>query len=104
MLKNIRPVILFLFLIPSPDLFAQEKENDSLPVLAEYFNSIAPELIIEFVPKEDEKVQHMLKTRPDTFPDYTAVIFENIFNEYFEVISKKQVPRTHRVLYHMKRR
>lgn len=79
-------------------------KNISLPVLADYFNSIAPELIIEFVPKEDEKVQHMLKTRPDTFPDYTTSAFENLFLQYFEVISKKEVPGTHRILYHMKRK
>lgn len=79
-------------------------KNISLPVLAEYFNSIAPELIIEFVPKEDEKVQQMLKTRPDTFPDYTITVFEALFFQYFEVISKKNVPGTHRVLYHLKRK
>jgi hypothetical protein len=79
-------------------------KNISLPVLAEYFNHIAPELIIEFVPKEDEKVQQMLKTRPDTFPDYTTTVFENLFLQYFEVISKKKVPGTYRVLYHMKRK
>jgi ribosomal protein L11 methylase PrmA len=79
-------------------------KNISIPVLAEYFNSIAPELIIEFVPKEDEKVQQMLKSRPDTFPDYTFEVFENTFNQYFKTISKKQVPGTHRVLYYMKRR
>jgi hypothetical protein len=79
-------------------------KNISLPVLAEYFNSIAPELIIEFVPKEDEKVQQMLKTRPDTFPDYTITVFEALFFQYFEVISKKNVPGTQRVLYHLKRK
>lgn len=79
-------------------------KNISMPVLAEYFNGIAPELIIEFVPKEDEKVQQMLKSRPDTFPDYTIEVFENMFTQYFNIISKKQVPGTHRVLYYMKRR
>jgi hypothetical protein len=79
-------------------------KNISMPVLAEYFNDIAPRLIIEFVPKEDEKVQQMLKSRPDTFPDYTIEVFENMFTQYFNIISKKQVPGTHRVLYYMKRR
>lgn len=79
-------------------------KNISLRVLAHYFNSIAPELIIEFVPKEDVKVQQMLKTRPDTFADYTTTVFENMFLQYFEIISKKNVPGTHRVLYHMNRK
>lgn len=79
-------------------------KNISMPVLAEYFNDIAPELIIEFVPREDEKVQQMLISRPDTFHDYTIEVFENMFTQYFNIISKKQVPGTHRVLYYMKRR
>jgi hypothetical protein len=79
-------------------------KNISLPVLASYFNNIAPELIIEFVPKEDEKVQQMLQSRPDTFPDYTIPVFEALFFQYFEVISKKNVPGTHRILYHLMRK
>lgn len=78
--------------------------NISLPALAEYFNSISPELIIEFVPKEDEKVRQMLKSRPDTFPDYTETAFENYFSHYFHVITKATIPGTNRVLYHMKRK
>jgi ribosomal protein L11 methylase PrmA len=78
-------------------------KNISLPALAAYFNSIAPELIIEFVPKEDEKVKQMLSSRPDTFPDYTEAAFEENFLRYFHVISKQNVPGTPRVLYHMKK-
>jgi hypothetical protein len=78
-------------------------KNISLPALAEYFNNIAPELIIEFVPKEDEKVQQMLSSRPDTFPDYTQAMFEDAFFQYFQCVSKKPVPGTHRVLYYMKK-
>jgi hypothetical protein len=79
-------------------------KNISLPVLAEYFNKIAPELIIEFVPKEDEKVQHMLKTRPDTFIDYDQEHFEKYFYNYFEVLEKRPVAGTTRTLYRMKRK
>ena len=78
-------------------------KNISMPALAEYFNSIAPELIIEFVPKEDEKVKQMLSSRPDTFPDYTQAMFEEAFFQYFQCISKKHIPNTHRVLYFMKK-
>jgi ribosomal protein L11 methylase PrmA len=78
--------------------------NIGLPALAQYFSHIAPELIIEFVPKDDEKVQQMLKTRPDTFPDYTADNFEHFFSYYFQVITKKSIAGTNRLLYHMKRK
>jgi hypothetical protein len=79
-------------------------KNISLPVLAGYFNDIAPELIIEFVPKEDEKVQQMLKTRPDTFIDYDPAHFEHYFAKYFTIIEKKTVVGTSRTLYRMKRK
>ncbi|MBO9203962.1 MULTISPECIES: class I SAM-dependent methyltransferase [Niastella] len=79
-------------------------KNISLPVLADYFNDIAPQLIIEFVPKEDEKVQQMLKTRPDTFIDYDVHHFEQYFTRYFSIIEKVPVPGTHRILYYMKRK
>jgi hypothetical protein len=79
-------------------------KNISLPVLAEYFNKIAPELIIEFVPKEDEKVQHMLKTRPDTFIDYDQAHFEKYLSTYFDIIEKRPVAGTTRTLYRMKRK
>jgi hypothetical protein len=79
-------------------------KNISLAVLAEYFNSIAPELIIEFVPKADEKVQQMLKTRPDTFIDYDQDHFERYFTAYFSIVEKVPVPGTHRTLYKMQRK
>jgi hypothetical protein len=79
-------------------------KNISLPALAGYFNDIAPELIIEFVPKEDEKVQQMLSTRPDTFIDYNQAHFEMYFSAYFDIISQTPVPGTGRILYRMKRK
>lgn len=79
-------------------------KNISLAVLAEYFNDIAPELIIEFVPKEDEKVQQMLKTRPDTFLDYDQAHFEHYFTTYFTIVEQATVPGTHRILYKMQRK
>ncbi len=79
-------------------------KNISLPVLASYFNDIAPELIIEFVPKEDEKVKQMLATRPDTFIDYDQAHFEAYFAKYFDTVEKKTVVGTSRTLYRMKRK
>jgi hypothetical protein len=79
-------------------------KNISLPALAGYFNSIAPELIIEFIPKEDPKVQQMLHSRPDTFPDYDQDHFEAHFSSFFTIAEKTPVPGTHRTLYLMKRK
>ncbi|WP_207514272.1 hypothetical protein [Longitalea luteola] len=79
-------------------------KNISLRVLADYFNDIAPELIIEFVPKEDEKVQQMLSSRPDTFIDYDQAHFEQFFTMYFNIVDRRPVPGTSRTLYRMKRK
>ena len=79
-------------------------KNIPLDLLADYFNKIAPELIIEFVPKEDPKVQELLKNREDIFNNYTADFFEKEFSLYFEIIKTATIPGTSRRLYRMKRK
>lgn len=79
-------------------------KNIPLPMLAAWFRDIAPRLIIEFVPKEDEKVQQMLKSREDVFDHYTRTDFENAFSPYFDIQASKPIPGTDRVLYLMTRK
>lgn len=79
-------------------------KNIPLAKQAAFFAGIAPELIIEFVPKTDDKVVEMLKDRKDSFPDYSETNFENSFSGYYTIQRKEQVPGTHRVLYYMKRK
>lgn len=79
-------------------------KNIPLPMLAAWLNDIAPRLIIEFVPKEDEKVQQMLKSRNDVFSDYTRTNFESFFSQYFDILVHTEVPGTHRILYFMQRK
>jgi hypothetical protein len=77
--------------------------NISLPMLASYFNDIAPQLLIEFAPKQDEKVKQMLATRKDVFYDYDEQHFEMYFSEYFNIVNKVAVPGSSRTMYLMKR-
>ena len=79
-------------------------KNIPLPLLAGWFNDIAPLLIIEFVPKQDDKVQQMLSSREDVFGDYTQEHFEACFSRYFNLEDRRPVPGTHRILYLMKRK
>jgi ribosomal protein L11 methylase PrmA len=79
-------------------------KNLPLAMIASYFASLAPTLIIEFVPKEDEKLVHMLSTREDIFEDYTTDNFEQQFLSHFEIIKRTVIPGTARVLYLMKRK
>ena len=78
--------------------------NVSLYVLASWFSSISEQLIIEFVPREDEKVQQMLASRKDVFGDYTATNFEQIFGHYFTIKQKEPVPGSKRTIYLMEKR
>ncbi len=78
-------------------------KNIPLPMLAAWLNDIAPRLIIEFVPKEDEKVQQMLSSRNDVFDTYDQQHFELYFSAYFHILAKEKIGNTHRVLYHMQR-
>jgi hypothetical protein len=61
-------------------------------------------LIIEFVPKSDPKVQKLLSTREDIFPNYTRQGFENKFDRLFVVKQSEQIRNSKRVLYLMERR
>lgn len=79
-------------------------KNIPLSHLAEYFNGIAPQLIIEWVSKEDEKVKLLLQHREDIFDQYTEAGFEAAFAPYFETVQKCRIPGTHRILYMMKRK
>lgn len=79
-------------------------KNIPLPQLAAYLHAIAPHLIIEFVGKEDEKVQQMLLNREDIFDDYTIPGFEAAFAPWFQQVAKVSIPGTSRILYSFKRK
>lgn len=78
-------------------------KNIALPMAADYFSCIAPQLIIEFVPREDPKVKQMLASRKDVFQDYTRENFEKEFGRHFTTIKKIDVPGTSRILYLMRK-
>ncbi len=77
--------------------------NVPLPRIAALFADIAPNLILEWVPKEDSQVRRLLATRPDIFPDYTRGGLEQAFSRCFHIESSFPVPGTDRVLYHLRR-
>jgi hypothetical protein len=78
-------------------------KNVSFQQLAETFSRFSPWLIIEFVPKNDPKVQLLLKQREDIFTGYTIELFETAFRQHFSIIQSISVPGTFRMLYLMKR-
>ena len=76
-------------------------KNIPFEMIADFFQQISSALIIEFVPKEDEKVQLMLSGKKDIYTDYTEENFEKAFNEYFKIVNKETIPGSGRILYLM---
>lgn len=73
--------------------------NTPLPDIAAYFKSIATNLIIEFVPRSDSKVQVLLRGRNNIFADYNEVNFEMAFSKHFSLVRKSPVSGSKRVIY-----
>lgn len=80
--------------------------SNNLPFsnIAKYFSTIGKNLIIEFVPKDDSKVQILLSTREDIFQNYTEECFENEFSNYYTIIEKRAITGSKRTIYLMERR
>ncbi len=76
--------------------------NVPLPMIADFLSRLtARHLIIEFVPKSDRKVQKLLATREDVFPDYTEEGFERAFGGRFATLRKDRITHSERTLYLM---
>lgn len=73
--------------------------NVPLPKIAEMFSGIGKNIIIEFIPKEDSKVQHLLASRKDIFPGYTQDDFETAMGTYYKLVAKKQINHSKRWMY-----
>ena len=72
--------------------------------IAALFSKVGKEMLIEFVPKEDLKVQELLMNRADIFTDYTQNGFEAAFNKYFNINHIIPSNTTKRIIYHMIRK
>ena len=78
--------------------------NVPLEKIASWLAELAPHVIIEFVPKEDPRVQSLLKCRKDIFPDYTRTGFERAFTEFFQMEKRIGLPDSLREIYLFRRK
>jgi hypothetical protein len=78
--------------------------NVPLDRIAAYLAKLAPNLIIEFVPKDDPMVRTLLATREDVFPDYAIEGFRAAFHGHWEIADEAPVSGTPRGLLRMTRR
>jgi hypothetical protein len=75
--------------------------NIPLRQIAHFFASLTHFLIIEFVPKNDEKVQILLQNKVDVYQDYSLENFKNIFATYFRLVEEVAVESTERRIFLM---
>ncbi len=76
--------------------------NTPLDMVAHFMTGLCRWLIIEFVPKQDPKVQKLLATREDIFPNYSQSDFEAAFSRYFTIQHTEHIKDSLRILYLMK--
>jgi hypothetical protein len=126
--KNILPLILDLSK-PSPGIGLNNEERDSfikrtnvdlvlalalihhlsigknIPFdkIADLFHRLGRYLIIEFVPKQDDKIQLMLTNKKDIYTAYTEENFLSAFKNYFTIEKKEVISGSERILYLMKK-
>lgn len=125
-LQNIQPLILDLS-NPTPAIGVNNEERDSFSgrcnvdlamalalihhlaigknipfeMVADLFSRVGKNLIIEFVPKDDEKIKFMLSQKKDIYTSYTQENFEKAFENYFSIQAKQTFNTSGRTLYLM---
>ena len=78
-------------------------KNIPLRDTVDWLVSLAPKGLIEFVPKNDETIQKMLKFKGDIFPDYTENNFKNFLEKNAKIVSIKEITNSGRKIYEYKR-
>jgi 2-polyprenyl-3-methyl-5-hydroxy-6-metoxy-1,4-benzoquinol methylase len=74
-------------------------KNIPFDSIAKMFSKLGNYLIIEFVPKPDEKIQLMLQQKKDVYFDYTEEKFLRAFEFLFSLIKTQEVGNSGRTLY-----
>ncbi|MGH1481863.1 MAG: class I SAM-dependent methyltransferase [Geminicoccales bacterium] len=77
--------------------------NIPLDQLLAWLTGMAPEGIIEFVPKNDSTVQRMLSLREDIFSDYDVATFTTLLAKRAEIVDRKVVSASGRELFWYRR-
>jgi hypothetical protein len=71
--------------------------------IAKILSAMGKYLIIEFVPKEDEKVELMLNSGVRISHEYNEDKFLKAFGDYFSILKKEQISDTKRTIYIMRK-
>ncbi len=78
--------------------------NVPLASIAAWLQNMGSYLIVEFVPKEDEKVKELLLHREDIFTNYSLPHFKECFSLYYNILQEEKVGNTERILFLMQKK
>jgi 2-polyprenyl-3-methyl-5-hydroxy-6-metoxy-1,4-benzoquinol methylase len=76
-------------------------KNIPFEAIAKLFRSLGQVLIIEFVPKNDEKILLMLEAKKDVYDWYTKEAFLGSFSKFYKLVTESPVGTSGRTLYLM---
>jgi hypothetical protein len=72
--------------------------NIPLEQVVNWLLGLAPQGVIEFVPKNDPMVQRLLQLREDIFPNYSADEFLRLLSSRAQIVSRETISKTGRQL------
>jgi ribosomal protein L11 methylase PrmA len=72
--------------------------------LLTWFAELGTSLVIEFVSKDDPKVQQLLRGRRDNYADYEPAVFDRLLSQMFDVVRTETLASGTRKLYFAKSR
>ncbi len=72
--------------------------NVPLADVLRWLLDLAPQGVIEFVPKTDPQVARMLALREDIFPDYSEETFLGLLQDHAEIVQRKHLAADQRLL------
>ncbi|MCV0402555.1 MAG: SAM-dependent methyltransferase [Chloroflexi bacterium] len=78
--------------------------NVPLDRVASLFGRLAPQAIVEFVPKEDPMTRRLLAARPDIFGGYTLDGFRSAFETTHRIVREAPIDDSPRTLFLLARR
>lgn len=78
-------------------------KNIPFEKIAFFFEKICNYLIIEFVPKDDQKIEYMLSQKKDIYYNYNEENFIKEFEKHFFIERKQGIANSGRTLYQMKK-
>lgn len=78
-------------------------KNIPLPWVVDWLVSMAPQGVIEFVPKNDPMVRELLRLREDIFDDYCDLTFTHALEKRADIVRTKSISSSGRQLFWFRR-